>query len=242
MKIRSRRLIKAGAWLGDKLFRLLFATCRIEVIEESPLLAPYHKQTPEKYLYCIWHDQLLYPTFCGLSYNIAALVSGHADGSILADCLELRNFKSIRGSSSKGGTEAVRELLGPFKNYHVTITPDGPRGPRREIKTGIGFLGSKSSRGIVPVVGLAKREWRVKGSWTDMAIPMPFTTILLKAGKPVYLDRKAKRDQIDQALKQMEQSMAEIEIELAKQLGRAPSFSVETTEPIASDDQTRQAA
>ena len=63
------------------------------------------------------------------------------------------------------------------RDHHIVITPDGPRGPRQAMKSGIVYLASRSGREIIPVAHGCSRGWRVKGSWTDMMIPKPFSRV-----------------------------------------------------------------
>jgi len=178
---------------------------------ESPECCSYAETGSRKFLYSIWHDQILITLFCGKPIKMAGLVSKHADGSLLADVLEALEILPVRGSTSRGGTKALRNLLETVHDYHVTITPDGPRGPRHQMKSGIVFLASQTGRSIVPVAHICKNGWRIKGSWTDMAIPKPFSKICIIAGEPMTIPTNLDRTGINRYTQLLQKRMEELE-------------------------------
>jgi lysophospholipid acyltransferase (LPLAT)-like uncharacterized protein len=194
MKIRNPTLNRLLARTACFLLRCLFRTCRVEVRELQPRTSPYVPNQPARYLYCLWHDRIVLNVFAGRSRDLAALVSRHRDGGYLSDVMAALDIRPVRGSSSKGGAEAVREIVAELDGFHVAITPDGPRGPRRKVKPGILWLAAKTGRPIVPTVGVCDRAWMIKGSWTDLVIPKPFSRVLMLGGPffrvPVDLQRE----------------------------------------------------
>ena len=208
MKIRSPFLTKLAARVAVLLLRMLFAICRIRIHEARPGMSPYASTGDIRYLYCIWHDQLLLSAFCRRVYGrMVGLVSPHQDGSYLADAMKLVNIESVRGSSRHGGERAMKELLTHAHDKHIAITPDGPRGPRREAKAGIVFLASNSGRAIVPIAFFCHNCWRIQGSWTDMEIPKPFSTVDAISGDPFYVPAGLDRAGIKQHLELLQQQM-----------------------------------
>ncbi len=223
MKIRNPFIARALVKCCLYLLRLLYSSCRIILYEEEPNSSPYSKPirswsyntdyiaepAQEKHLYCMWHDILLMSTFCGVSENMAALVSQHRDGGYLSIILEELGIKPIRGSSRRGGSKAVKQCLKAAENYHISITPDGPTGPRHQLKPGIVFLASQSGRKIVPVTSSCKRYWRIRAKWSDMLIPKPFTTVLVITGKHFSIPEKLEREQLQDYVEELEQYMHE---------------------------------
>jgi lysophospholipid acyltransferase (LPLAT)-like uncharacterized protein len=185
MKVRSA----FGNWLlaGTIVFfsRLLFRTLRIRVVAADPTTSPYLTDTTESFIYCVWHDSVAFPMFAGKHVRTVALVSKHQDGSCLASGLQMLNMGLVRGSSSRDGANAMREMLRLPAGKHVVVTPDGPRGPRRRIKQGLIFLASHSGRSVVPTAFAATRSWALRGSWTNLIIPKPFSTAFALTGKPI---------------------------------------------------------
>jgi lysophospholipid acyltransferase (LPLAT)-like uncharacterized protein len=228
MKIRNRFLTRLLAWLAVRLMRLLFATCRRKDFAETPGMNPYVSNDIDRHLYCIWHDQVVMVLFAGRPVEFAGLVSKHQDGSILSDAMEIIGVKPVRGSSSRGGARALRELMHTAKDRHVAITPDGPRGPRHELKAGIVYLASQSGRKIVPVAMTCKRMWKIRGNWTDMMLPKPFTTLYAVGLRPLHVPPDLDRDGIERftQLLQAEMDRAERLVEDAA-AGRTVDFETE---------------
>jgi lysophospholipid acyltransferase (LPLAT)-like uncharacterized protein len=173
---------------------------------------------PERFILVVWHDALLIPTFASPHSNrsrTCCLVSRHQDGGYLADAMAILGYSTVRGSTNRGGAQAVKQLMDDTAGMHIVITPDGPRGPRRQIKPGAVFLASQTGRRICAGAYACRNEWRVKGSWTDMAIPKPFTTIYLLTSAPMTVPPDLPRTELDRYVhivqKEMERLTAEAE-------------------------------
>jgi lysophospholipid acyltransferase (LPLAT)-like uncharacterized protein len=216
VKIRSRLLTKVIVFFGVTLVRLLFKTCRLRAVAEADGSNPYESTGERRYLYCIWHDQILMTVFGGRPKKMAGLVSGHQDGSYLAEAMKLVGIAAIRGSSKRGGSRAMRELLQRVREFHVAITPDGPRGPRRKMKTGIVFLASHSGRAIIPTAYACRHGWRIRGNWTDMMIPWPFTVIHARGGLPFVVPSGIERDELERYVERLEAEMRRLEALVAE--------------------------
>ncbi len=213
MKIRSPLLNKLIAKLAVFSMRALFATCRTEVVFKSPDSSCYDDPVDDqRYAYCLWHDGITLASFARRPRECAILVSRHNDGSLLANALKSLGMKPIRGSSSKGGARAARQVIEETRELHFTITPDGPRGPRREVKDGIVFLASKTQHPVVPTYALATREWHIKGSWTDMALPKPFAKCFLFGGEPIQVPSKLTREQLVEYRERLQAEMDRLEL------------------------------
>lgn len=216
VKIRSRFLTQLFAVVAVGLVRLLFKTCRVRAVPEDPGSNCYGSTGDRRYLYCIWHDQIMMTVFTGRPQKMAGLVSAHQDGSYLAESMKLLGITPVRGSSKRGGSRAMRELLERVREYHVAITPDGPRGPRHKIKTGIIFLASRSGRGIIPTAYGCRRAWYIRGNWTDMMIPWPFTVIYARGGPPFFVPPGIERDELEEYARRLEAEMERLEALVAK--------------------------
>jgi lysophospholipid acyltransferase (LPLAT)-like uncharacterized protein len=215
LKIRSPFLTKLIVIVFARLAQLLFRTLRREFHEETADTNPYIISGDERFLYCVWHDSIIVPIFAGRHACSSALVSRHQDGSYVEGLLKTVGITSVRGSSKHGGASAVRQLMTTAKDRHIVITPDGPRGPRRKMHNGIVFLASHTGRAIVPTAYDCKRSWRIKGSWTDLLIPKPFTKMFLMAGKPVEVPPDISREEVTRytALVQDEMDRLHTEVE-----------------------------
>lgn len=202
MKIRSRWLSFCVAWALVAGFRLLLATCRKVYIAPEPRQQLDKAGTtdhPDRFVLCVWHDALIIPTFgasAALRRRTCCLVSRHQDGSYLADIMYFLGYTTVRGSSNKGGAAALKQLLEDTAGKHIVITPDGPRGPRREMKPGPVYLASQTARPLCAGAYVCQRGWRIQGSWTDMLIPRPFTKVYLLTGTPIPIPPDLSREQL----------------------------------------------
>lgn len=126
-----------------------------------------------------WHGDML-PVLIRLAYqNHIALVSLSRDGSLITRLLESWGYTTVRGSSSKGGREAAFQLVPAARERLVVITPDGPRGPRHEMKAGAIVTARKAE---VPLTLCRVRcRWAIHGSnWDRFLIPLPFARVDLE--------------------------------------------------------------
>jgi len=213
MKIRSKLLTKLAALIMVGTLKLLFLTLRFEIRCPLPELNSYEYDGPNRYLYSLWHDLIVFPLFVGNLKHMSTLVSRHQDGSFLAESMKLIGISAVRGSTKRGGTQAVRELMSVIQDMHVTITPDGPRGPRRKIKNGIVFLASHTGRPMVPTAFSSVRFWRIRGSWTDMVIPKPFTKVYALAGEPITVPENLSREELDRYAAKLQEAADALQLE-----------------------------
>ena len=218
MKLRSQTLVTILAWLAVKGLRIIFGTCRAKFLVARPGTNPYEK-SPSHYLLSLWHDEILMAVFTRQTIDVAGLVSRHRDGGYLATAMKFAGIRPVRGSSKNGGAKAMAEMIQIAEAHHIAITSDGPQGPRHRAKQGIVFLASKTGREIVPTAATCHRGFRIKGSWTDMLLPMPFTTIYYGAGEPIKVPQDASREQIEQYAHRLEDAMAEIGYQVKEAAG-----------------------
>lgn len=225
VKIRNRWLNKLGIIVAVAVVRVLYWTCRLEVHGDVTGANPYKLTGDRRFLYCIWHDQLMMTVFSGRPKKMAGLVSRHQDGSYLSDALKIVGITPVRGSTSRGGAQALRQLLDATQDLHVAITPDGPRGPRHELKNGIVYLASQTGRKIVATAYDCARCWKIQGSWTDMMIPKPFTRIVVVGSEPMEIPPNLSREGLEVQKARLQLEMQRLADEAARLLGREPEES-----------------
>jgi lysophospholipid acyltransferase (LPLAT)-like uncharacterized protein len=128
---------------------------------------------------------------------MAMLLSRHRDAEILSYAAYHRGFEFVRGSTNRGGVTALRELLARSKRMHLTITPDGPRGPRRKLAPGSIYLASKLGLPLVVMGYGYDRPWRVRRAWDQFAIPRPFTRARAVPSGEIFIPPNLDRDGIE---------------------------------------------
>ena len=248
MKIRNRLLVATLGWMIYLTLRLIFWTVRKRFAIPDPDTMAYQTDPKGRYLYCTWHDSILLPLFLGRPQHMAAIVSQHRDGGYLTDLMAKLRIHCVRGSSTSGGVEALREAIKVAQERHITITPDGPRGPRRELKDGIVFLASKARRPIVATGFYCERCWKIQGRWTDLVVPKPFSKVHVVLSEPIHIPRKISRDELSQFTQAVQETM-ESTYAQAEQLatGKPTSTTKETAiapaaRMAADSDENRRAA
>lgn len=207
MTFRSRWLVDYFAAALALVLRWWVRTLRVRRVSADGREHPVPAADGERFLYIFWHEGLLAPL--ATPANIRVLISQHTDGEVIAQICQRLGIGVIRGSTARGGSQALLEMIRSASDAHLGITPDGPRGPRRELKPGAVVVASQSGLPIVPVgIGFA-RAWRA-GSWDRFAIPWPFSTIVGVIGEPMPIPPDLDRGGFKLWTQLVEQRMAEL--------------------------------
>ena len=144
----------------------------------------------------LWHGRMLtaVPQFSDVDARILVSMSG--DGQLAFDLLKRFGYGTLRGSSSKAGSRALREMIGSLRSsMTVTITPDGPRGPRHSVSRGPAFLARETGLPIVAVGFGVDRAWYLR-SWDRFTIPKPFAKVAVSYAEPLRLPKDASDDDL----------------------------------------------
>jgi lysophospholipid acyltransferase (LPLAT)-like uncharacterized protein len=137
-----------------------------------------------------WHNRLFLMTWFWRDYESGIVVSDSFDGEYIARTAQRFGFPVIRGSSTRGGSRALKQMVRAARSgLRMSLTVDGPRGPRYKVKSGIILLAAKTGFPIVPMLPEAKRFWTVN-SWDKLQIPMPFTKAKMFVGEPIFVSEE----------------------------------------------------
>ena len=176
--------------------RALGATLRLHSEGLEPLEALWAARRPM--IYAVWHARIL--MFPWLNARLAGsrpvrvLASHSRDGELVAAFVRQFGLGVVRGSSSRGGAAALRELTSVVRSGEsVAVVPDGPRGPRERLQPGIVVLAALTGAPVVPL-GFAARPARRLASWDRFLVPLPFARAAVVAGKPFAVARDAERE------------------------------------------------
>lgn len=202
------------AWLCLIFIRLLKSTWRIKVIGLHQREIAENNSKTKAFAMAIWHENLLATIAVHAGQRFAPLASLSRDGDIVSWVMNHLGFITLRGSSSRGGREAIQEIIRALGlGYFTALTVDGPRGPRREAKFGIVDIARRTGVMILPVCARADRQFILSRSWDRFRIPMPFSRVYLLYGQPFAIptdvDRRGMaewRGKIDQELNALESS------------------------------------
>lgn len=136
-------------------------------------------------LYALWHQQILMLTLLHREQDIAVMISRSRDGDVTSKIVEKLGFRVVRGSSSRGGSEGLREMVqAAHEGHSLALTVDGPRGPARRCKPGAVLIGHRADVAIVPSVAVPVRALAVN-SWDRFLIPAPGSKIFVTYGEPL---------------------------------------------------------
>ncbi len=161
---------------------------RIEWRGKEHLLAALESDRPV-YL-AIWHGRLVIAAWVLRSYHPTTLVSQSRDGEIITRIVKKWGVKTLRGSSRRGGQEALRQIMRTFSDpsAFVAITMDGPKGPAHVVKPGSVKVAARNNAIFIPACGAATRKRTFEKSWDRLQIPKPFGKIIYQIGPPISYD------------------------------------------------------
>ncbi len=207
MKIQHPALIGAVGIVGSRVVRGLVGTNRFHFRYEDPALNPeVARRSGARYIYAFFHEVMLFPAYFWAWPEMQILISDHRDGELITQVVRRLGFGVVRGSTTRGGARALREMTQRVDRGHLCVTPDGPRGPRRHVHQGLAYLASRTGLPIVGV-GLAfRRPWRAR-SWDRFAVPRPFGAAACVCPGAVTVPRDAGRDEIEAARAEVERRM-----------------------------------
>ncbi len=182
-KLSKKIKIKVASFLIFIITNLIYKTCKIrflgEIADEKPTI------------FLFWHGRIAMMAFSYKHYfshlknEVKILISNHNDGEIITQTMNIFGIKSIRGSSRKGAVGAMISALKELKNKnHISITPDGPKGPFHSIADGIINLAQKTDVKIAFINYEASLYWQFK-SWDKMILPKPFSRINFYLSSPI---------------------------------------------------------
>ena len=174
MKRLGPSVNRAIGFLAATTVRAWMSTLDYKVAFYDPAVDPVDPQYDGAKIYVFWHENILMPLYLRGHCNLAMLLSRHRDADILSETARQLGFEFVRGSTFGGGSAAIRELLRRSRWMNLTITPDGPRGPRRRLAQGSVYLASKLGLPLV-LLGMGyDQPWRMR-SWDRFALPRPFS-------------------------------------------------------------------
>ncbi len=163
--------------LASLLIRLLGSTLRYEDVI-APGVTP-GSQIPGPVVYAFWHRCLLSCAYYFRGQKIAILISRSFDGELIARTVERLGFIAIRGSSSRGGATALRQIADEYaRGTRCAITADGPRGPVMVAKPGTAQLAQLVGAWVGTFYVLPLRAWELK-TWDRFLVPKPFSRVLI---------------------------------------------------------------
>ena len=195
--------------------RCLAATIRFELDDRTGQL---REALTRKVIFSIWHNRLALSLMMYRRYvvrfaperRMAAMVSASRDGGLLARVLEHFSVEPVRGSSSRRGPQALREMISwAERGFDLAITPDGPRGPCYQVQDGVVSTAQLTGLPIIPVS--YHLNWKFRpNSWDRFQVPLPFARCRIRVGEIVRVPREATDSERETLRQRLEETMRAI--------------------------------
>jgi hypothetical protein len=145
-------------------------------------------QKGEGFIYAFWHNRQILLAVLRKGENIHCLISSSRDGEYVSRIADLCGKSAIRGSTTRGGFEAMKQIIRVLgKGGIVAITPDGPLGPANQVQPGVVQIARSLGSAVIPVAFDSSRK-KVFSSWDRFIMPCPFSSIAVVFGEPVRID------------------------------------------------------
>ncbi|MEM8945171.1 MAG: lysophospholipid acyltransferase family protein [Planctomycetota bacterium] len=205
------RKVRVGGYLAAKGIRAWMSTLQYRAWFHDQANDPRFG-TKQPRIYVFWHEYILIPLYLRRNCDLAMLLSRHKDADVLAEVARHGGFECVRGSSNKGAAAALLEMKRRGKDMHLTITPDGPRGPRRQLAIGPVYLASRLGLPIVPLGFGLSGPWRMN-SWDQFALPRPFSRARGVIGPEIHVPPKLDREDLEVCRLDVERILTDLTVE-----------------------------
>jgi len=187
--------------LGFGIVKLLGISLRCQRLNPLPT---------EKAIFAFWHRNIIPLMYVHRNKNYVVIISKSQDGDLITDVCEKLGYLAVRGSTSRGGSSALRKLIVQSKKYSLAFTPDGPKGPACKIKEGMVYLAKLTGLPLVLISAKVGHEI-VFNSWDRFRLPLPFSRIKIIYDTPQYI---AKDADIKKSIAFLEERMRSLELKL----------------------------
>ena len=210
MRIKTDRFFTSELFISF-LYRFCRAyswTFRLKVENEKEWID--YLENGGSVLLCIWHQQFFSAIRHFQNYKVfnpSIMISQSSDGKIVAGVAERTGWNTVRGSSSKGGREALKKMITNLKESKLAVhIVDGPKGPSGIVKPGAIRLAHAANAVIVPFSVSAEKAWYFN-SWDKFLLPKPFSKVFLRFGKMIKFDRVKDKEIFEKQRMQLEEIM-----------------------------------
>jgi len=202
------------SWLYKTVVSAIMLTCRVKYVGKE--IEEQLIKQGQTWIYAAWHENTAMTAWFIRNEKVAMMASDSKDGEIIARGIRLFGNIPVRGSASKGGAKAVKAMVKLLKQGHsAAITPDGPRGPVRQLQRGVLYISLMSGSPIVAAHIVASREW-VFPTWDRHRLPKPFSKVVVSFSGPCFVERKRVKQNEAAVIEEVQQLM-QLNVERAEQ-------------------------
>jgi lysophospholipid acyltransferase (LPLAT)-like uncharacterized protein len=215
--MKQRLVVTIVPRIASVYIRLLRLTMKLEYRPPGRMPVPL-----DRFILAFWHSRFMMMPYWYTGSRMTVMVSRHRDAEMLVRTLRPFGYEFARGSTTRGGAAALRDLLRRIRDgSDAAIAPDGPHGPRRRVQPGIVAVARMSGLPILPVTFSAAPARRLK-SWDRTLIPRPFSRGLYLCAEPIVVSRDADRDEQERIRGFLEASLDRITDEVDRVTGLGP--------------------
>ena len=158
------------------------STLKVEKLHEDRYRGLLKREVP--ILFALWHGRMYLSIQAHRRQGIVTMASQSKDGEWIARWLEANGYVVVRGSSSRGGGQALREMVRQVRSgRHAALTVDGPRGPARVVQPGVVQLARLTGAWILPITS-SSASGKLLSSWDRFLLPRPFSRNVVAYGEP----------------------------------------------------------
>jgi lysophospholipid acyltransferase (LPLAT)-like uncharacterized protein len=191
------------------LIKALMLSCRVVKVKGREREREVASRTGRSAVYASWHQRMPYLSHAFGSYDMIIMVSQSRDGEYAARIALWLGFRNVRGSSTHGGSRALREVVRRIKSGETCgLFADGPQGPARVAKAGTPAIARSAGVPLIPVTWGADRCW-VFNSWDRYLVPKPFSRVAMYYGEPIRIPSEARGQELEKYRLLLEEALNE---------------------------------
>jgi lysophospholipid acyltransferase (LPLAT)-like uncharacterized protein len=206
----KRLQARAISTLGYPLIAALGSTLRWRVEGLEHLDAVARAGRPP--IMAFWHGRILPATVYFRRRGIVVITSENFDGEWIAGIIERFGYGTARGSTSRGGRKALRQLTRDMAaGKPAGFTIDGPRGPARVAQAGALWLAKITGNPVIPFHIETDRHWTLN-SWDRTQIPKPFAVSAVAIGAPLYVEQDTDAAALEIVTRALQQQLQTLEL------------------------------
>jgi len=195
--------------LAALIIKLLMLSCRVIKVEGDEEQREAVERADGRAVYATWHQRMPYHFHFFGSRHVTMMISRSRDGEYAARIAQWLGFKSVRGSSTRGGPRALKAIIDEIKTGETGgMLADGPLGPPRVAKMGSVLMAREAEAPLIPVLWGADRCW-VLNSWDRYLIPKPFARVVIHYAEPIWVPAEATGEELEEYRKLFEDRLNE---------------------------------
>lgn len=182
-----------------------------------------------------WHQNCLAGIMAHANRGYTLLVSKSFDGDLISHAASKIGINSIRGSSSRGGKDALRILIDKtHQGLRSAFTVDGPKGPAYSVKRGILQLAAETGTPILPLLTIGERYWTLHKSWDQFRVPKPFSKVYVIYGEPFLVTKEMYETSIEGCKADLQERLHQLEADIPQRAAKAKLRLKEERERLTS--------